>query len=370
MGTHPVRLRAVPYEVPFRRPLRTAHGTLRVRTGFWVVAEDDAGRIGLGEVAPLPDWGTETTAEAAAALAACADFAWAPEIAPLDTYLSAAGLERGRFPATAAGVELACLDLLARQRNVSLAALLASEGPAPSEAVPINALLSADEPEALAAEARLRVAEGYRTLKLKVGAGAIADDARRVRAVREAVGPEIRLRADANGAWDPAAALTALAALRPFDLEYLEQPVPDARDLAPLRDRGLVPIAADESAQDPRAARALIAERTVDWIVLKPMAIGGLLRARELALAARAAGLGVTMTSVLDRGVGIAGALHLAASLGLSTACGLSTTHLADHHVVGPRTSGSRTAAGMLPVLAPGHGVVLPDALLAPAARA
>ncbi len=340
---------AVPYEVPFRRPIQTAHGTLLTRKGAWVAVEDDAGRLGFGEVAPLPEWGTESFAAAEAALATLGALPECEDVQQLSACLEAAGLSRERLPATLAGVELACLDVFARRQGVSLASLLSD---APLTHVSVNALLTALDPVELAAEARARVEQGFGTLKLKVGLGAIADDVRRVKAVREAVGPAVRLRADANSAWDVPAALTALKQLQPFDLEYLEQPVPEARDLSRLRDRALLPIAADESAQDAVAVRELLDQQAVDWLILKPLALGGLLYTQSLAKDALRAGIGVTLTSVLDRGIGTAGALHLAAALGMETACGLSNTHMDAAHFVGPLPE-----SGTLAIRAPGHGV-------------
>jgi o-succinylbenzoate synthase len=300
-------------------------------------------------VAPLPEWGTETLAAAEAALATLGALLDCEDPQQLSACLEAAGLSREGLPATLAGIELACLDLMARRQGVSLASLLSG---APLPEVTVNALLTAIDPVELAAEARARVAQGFGTLKLKVGLGAIAEDVRRVRAVREAVGPAIRLRADANAAWDVPAALTALKQLQPFDLEYLEQPVPEARDLSLLRDRGLVAIAADESAHDAVAVGALLAQQAVDWLILKPMALGGLLYTQGVARDALRAGIGVTLTSVLDRGIGTAGALHLAAALGMETACGLSNTHMDAAHFVGPSPE-----AGTLAIRSPGHGV-------------
>lgn len=360
-----MRLRAVAYEIPFRRPIPTAHGTLSIRRGWVVLAETPDGRVGCGEVAPLPEWGTEAFGEAEKALAELAarlSHDLPPNAPRLDDWLDAAGLPRQSLPATRAGIELACLDLQARARNQSLAAYLTehlNDAPRPLEQVPINALLSAGTPEELAREARERVREGYATLKLKLGVEGIAEDVARVKAVREAVGPAVRLRGDANGAWDLPRAIAALEALRPFDLEYLEQPVAEARDLAALQARAILPVAADESALDARAIRTLISERSVDWLILKPLALGGLLYTADLAQEARRTGIGVTLTSVLDRGIGTAGTLHLAAALGLEAACGLSNTHLAPEHFLG-----SASDAGCLALAPLGHGIRLDEAVL------
>jgi len=355
-----VRLRAVPYEVPFRRPIQTAHGTLLSRKGFWVLASEGQGFRGLGEVAPLPEWGTETLAEAEHALASLSSIDLPTDPEGLGQRLASLGLHRDRLPATLAGIELACLDLLAREQAVSLASFLTPSG-VPLERVPANALLVSREPEELAAEARMRVQQGFGTLKVKVGVGAIAGDVARIRAVRDAVGPLIRLRADANGAWDLSTADAALRALQPFDLQYLEQPVMDAEALATLHERAYLPLAADESAQDPRVVERLLEQRAVDWLIFKPMALGGLRYAARLVQKAREAGIGVTLTSVLDRGVGTAGALHLAATLGLDSACGLSNTHMDVPYFVGPVPEG-----GGLMIQSPGHGLALDRAIAVP----
>lgn len=347
-----MKLRAVPYEVPYRRPIQTAHGTLTRRQGFWVLVEAD-GQVGLGEVAPLPEWGTESLQDAALALAAIPEFSVPLELAELPHTLTSLGLSRDRLPATTAGVELACMDLLARHRGVSLASLLSPPGATPLETLPLNALLTASEPEALAEEALERMAEGFGTLKLKLGQGTIDRDVERLQAVRTAVGEAITLRGDANAAWDVETAAEALTRLEPFGLQYLEQPVADADALALLRHRTRLPLAADESAQDPEAVKRLISERAVDWLVLKPMALGGVLYARDLAQEALAAGIGVTFTSVLDRGVGTAAALHLSAALALRSAAGLSNTHMDDRAFVGPAP-----VKGRLVVKGPGHGVM------------
>ncbi|MNK62420.1 L-Ala-D/L-Glu epimerase [compost metagenome] len=355
-----MRLRAVPYEVPFRRPIQTAHGTLLSRKGFWVLAEEGPALRGLGEVAPLPEWGTETLAEAEHALASLSTLDLPTDAEGLGQRLASLGLNRDRLPATLAGIELACLDLLARETGVSLASILTPSG-VPLERVPANALLVSREPEELAAEARMRVRQGFGTLKVKVGVGAIADDVARIRAVRDAVGPLIRLRADANGAWDLSTADAALRALMPFDLQYLEQPVMDPEALATLHERAYLPLAADESAQDSHVVERLLERRSVDWLILKPMALGGLRYTRELVQKAREAGIGVTLTSVLDRGVGTAGALHLAAALGLDSACGLSNTHMDAPHFVGPMPEG-----GELMIRSPGHGLAIDRAIASP----
>jgi len=292
------RIEVRPYRLLLLHPLRTAHGVRETREGFWVFAHAD-GRIGRGDAAPLPELGTESLAECLA-------------------QLQAAGFDAlPRTPAARCAVEQAVLDLEAQRAGIPLARLL--DPGAPLE-VPASALLSADGIPELAREAQRAVADGFGTLKLKVG---LDDDYARAAVVRDAAGPEVRLRLDANGAWDAPTALRKLRELAALDIELCEQPTKDLRGL----ESAPVPIAADEMvAADPDAAleRARV-------LVLKPILLGGVSRALELARRAHSRGLRVVVTSGLESTVGRAGAAHLAAAvlaLGTQPAAGIATGRL------------------------------------------
>ena len=290
-----------PYRLRLLQPLRTARGTYQVREGFVVLAHE-GGLTGRGEAAPLPELGTET-------LAQCADELRRATTARLPT-----------TPAARHAVELALLDLRAQRAGVPLAALL---DPRALRQVPVSALLSARTMPELAREAQRAAAEGFATVKLKVGAD---DDFARAAVVRDAVGPLINLRLDANGAWSRELALRRLHELSALGIELCEQPT---EDLAGLRGESPVRIAADELvARDERAAL----ERA-DIVVLKPMLLGGLLPALQLGREALRRGLQVIVTTSLDGAIGRAGAAHLAAALladGPQPAAGLATGRLLD----------------------------------------
>ena len=163
-----------------------------------------------------------------------------------------------------------------------------------------------------------RSTPGSSTLKLKAGAEreteVLVD---RVRAVREAVGPDVRLRLDVNGAWDPPTAEERLEAVERFQLEYVEQPLAgdDAEALAELRRRVRVPIAADESVTSVKAARELLDAEAVDVLVVKPARVGGLVVGAEIAALAAERGVPVVVSTLFETGVGIAAALAMAAKL-------------------------------------------------------
>jgi O-succinylbenzoate synthase len=210
----------------------------------------------------------------------------------------------------------------------------AGDWPAPlREQVPVNVTVPAVGPEQAHAIVR---AGGCTTAKVKVGepGQTLADDEARVEAVRDALGPGGLVRVDANGAWSVDEAVRAVAALdrAAGGLEYVEQPTAGVEDLAAVRRRVQVPVAADESirrAADPYRVRDLGA---ADIAVLKVQPLGGV---RACLRIAEDIGLPVVVSSALESSVGIAAGVALAAALPeLPHACGLATVQLFTDDVV------------------------------------
>ncbi len=238
----------------------------------------------------------------------------------------------------------------------------AGDWPAPvRDAIPVNVTVPAVGPERAH---EIVAGSGCRTAKVKVAEPGqrLDDDLDRVAAVRAALGPDGKIRVDANGAWSVADATSALRRLdrAAGGLEYAEQPCATVEELAVVR-RGVdVPIAADESirrADDPYRVRHLEA---ADLAVLKVQPLGGVLACLRIA---EDIGMPVVVSSALETSVGIAAGVALAAALPeLPYACGLDTLRLLDGDVVADPLV---TVDGMLPVRTP---VVDPDRLGAVAA--
>lgn len=205
----------------------------------------------------------------------------------------------------------------------------AGEGwPAPvRDRVPINAIVPVVDPEQAH---RMVLASGCTTAKVKVAEPGVplARDEARVEAVRAALGPEGDIRVDANGAWDVDQAVAALRRLARAagGLEYAEQPCATLEEMAALRRRIDVRLAADESvrtAEDPLRVAGLEA---ADIVVVKVQPLGGVRRALEVI---EAAGLPAVVSSAVETSVGLAAGLALAATLpDLPFACGLGTAQL------------------------------------------
>lgn len=212
-------------------------------------------------------------------------------------------------------------------------------------AVAVNVLVPPVGPAEAAALAR-----GAVDVKVKVGDHGDVD---RVAAVRNAVGPGGRIRVDANGAWDTDTAVAAIARLARYDVELVEQPVPTLADMAQVRRRVVVPVAADECVRGLADARELARLGAADAVVLKVQPLGGV----DAALAvADAAGVPAIVTSMYETSVGLSAGLALAAALPqLPWACGLGTASLFAADVVAdPLLPVDGTLAVRRPVPDPG----------------
>ncbi|MFB6353368.1 MAG: mandelate racemase/muconate lactonizing enzyme family protein [Halobacteriales archaeon] len=336
------------FSLPLDRPLATAAGTVDRREGFLVRVGEDR-PVGVGEATPLPGW-TES-------IDACRD-AIASTLADLDP--SAEPAELQDLPATPAarhGLELALLDRASRAAGVPLYRHLGGRRRVTS--VPVNATVGDGSVEETADEARLAAEAGYDAVKVKVGARPVEEDVARLSAVREAVGPDVELRVDANGAWDREAARNALEGLLEHDVAVIEQPLAadDLAGHADLRGRGPA-IALDETLR-AHAVDAVLDAQAADVLVVKPMVQGGVERGWQLARTARERGAGVVVTTTVDAAVARTAAVHLAAALEVDRACGLATADRLARDIAGdpaPVVDGRITVPQ-----AAGHGIGVDD---------
>jgi O-succinylbenzoate synthase len=205
--------------------------------------------------------------------------------------------------------------------------------------VPVNVTVPAVDAERAHA---IVAASGCRTAKVKVAepGQSAADDLARVEAVRDALGPAGAIRVDANAAWDVDTAVARIGELdRRVGLEYVEQPCATLDELAALRRRIDVRVAADEVVRRAADPLSVDLREACDVVVLKVQPLGGVRAALRVA---EAHGLPCVVSSALESSVGIAAGVALAAALPeLPFACGLATVAL---------FTGDVTSSPLLPV--------------------
>lgn len=334
-----------------RRAWTTAHQRTTSRSGYLLRVRDEAGRVAVGDAAAAPGAPETEVGRIGADLARAVPWlrrGGAGDGPPGDPFHPAA-----RHASTQAALTLEAGDR-------PLASLLGARRPLATK-VPVNATLPHAPPTETVIAATAAVATGYRTLKIKVTGE--PSEVARVRAVRDAAGPSIAIRLDANGSWTPEDAPELLRRLEPLAIEYVEQPLPPSQpvEFARLRAHSPIPLAADESAHRLPQALDLMERRAVDVVVVKPMALGGLDHALTLLAAARDHGVRAVVTDSVESAVGRTGALHLAATLGPDPpACGLASGAWFERDVV---PSPPRVDHGVLHVpRGPGLGLDVPEA--------
>ncbi len=301
-------------------PMESSYGSVAEREVIIASITDPDGRVGFGEAAPLEPYDGVSTDRAMTALES-----YAPALEGGAGRAGAALLDACRaideLPAALAAIDIALWDLAGRRAGKPIAALLTD---VPASSVPVNATISAVDRAGAADQAALAVQDGFTCLKLKVGVG---DDAARVAAVRAQAGPHTALRLDANGAWDVQEAIRMIDALAPAGLELVEEPTHGLERVRAVRESVAVRIAIDETAAQPGALAAGVAD-AVCLKISRCGGIGGLLAAAALV---RSTGAEVYVASTLDGPLGIAAALHAAAALasrGPVPHCGLATLSL------------------------------------------
>ncbi len=298
----------------------------RPRLALWLV--DEAGLVGVGDAAPLPGFSPDSVDACARALTGVEDRLGAiDDQAPPAEAVSAALARFGRdldaVPAARLALETALFDLVGQRRGLSIAACLG--GPPSPSRVPVNGLLLAPPEETLADRAIALAARGYSALKIKLRARDEAGFLRELAALREVRSRlpwPFEIRLDPNAAWSLDEARARLRALAGIAPAFVEQPV--EATLLPRLGACAVPWAADESLTIPALLDPLLSARGCAAFVLKPALLGGLGRARSLALRALDCGLDVVVTHLFDGPYSMAAAAELAVSLPRPPiACGL-----------------------------------------------
>lgn len=256
--------------------------------GHVLVLRDDAGNIGLGYAHAIPAISTHGEGARVA-------LEWALPLLvdrPLDSIAAIVDDVDAKLafqPSVKAAIDMALHDLLARRLGVPVHVLL---GGALRTSVPQSRILSIKSPVEMGEKAAALVAEGYRTLKIKL-AGDTAVDVERVASVRAAAGPSVTLTLDPNQAYGAKQMMNAFAKMERHDIVMIEQPVPaaDWEGLATLTRALPVAIEADESAGTVHDVQRLVNGHVVDCINLKLTKLGGFRRFQQAVRICEAGGV-------------------------------------------------------------------------------
>ncbi|MBU6257461.1 MAG: hypothetical protein KGJ30_03445 [Burkholderiales bacterium] len=321
------------------------------------------GAVGLGNIDPSPGYSVETVEQSLQAIQA--DLGPAVigcNAANVQRLLATMDARRQGFLDAKAAIEMACIDMVTRHLGIPVHQYL---GGAVVDTLRFNAWVGIVPPDEAAAEALKWQSRGFRSAKVKIGGGILADRDR-LTAVRQAVGPDMALRVDANAGYDVEQAIELGRMLEPLDIELFEQPVAahDLAGMARVRSACAIPVMADESITDHASLIEVIKAGCADIVKLKVMKQGGFTTCRRMVETASAAGLRVVIGHGFGLGVNTVAEIMLASTSsavmpGLECVGPLKTT--ADI-ITRPLDLGCGTLA--LPE-GPGLGVELDEANLA-----
>lgn len=322
------RVDAIPLALPLRKPLRMAAETVTHARNILVRIEAVDGTVGWGEAASAPTM----TGDTLGGLTAAVRDHLGPALIGTDAWMRPALMKRLRAvlhgnPGAHSAVELALLDLAGQASGVRLIDLVG--GPLRREVAPMW-LVGNATPDEDVAEAKAKAREGIRLfkLKLKVGVKPLDSEIVTALAVREALGPDVSICADANCGFSYDAARRYLAATREVDLLFLEQPFADGdlKGLAGLARRTALPIGADEGIHSLRDIEAHAAAGA-GGVSLKLIKLGGFAAALNAGALCRRLGLAVNVAAKMaESSLGAAATVHLACALD-NIDWGVSLTH-------------------------------------------
>ncbi len=312
-------IRLAKISVPLRVPFKTALRTVNSVEDVIVEIHTDSGLVGYGEAPPTGAITGDTTGAIVGALRDhIIPNLVGQEIDEFEPLMKRLQKSVVHNTSAKAAADIALYDLYGQMLGAPVYKLLGAS----RKQITTDITISVNPPEEMARDALVALERGYDTLKIKVGIDPTLDVAR-LAAVRNAVGPYIRLRIDANQAWTPKQAVKLLNQMqdRGLDIELVEQPVAgrDFEGLKYVTERSYVPVMADESVFSAEDAMKIMQMGAADLVNIKLMKCGGLYNALKIASAAEVYGVECMIGCMLEAKVSVNAAVHLACAKSVIT---------------------------------------------------
>lgn len=296
-----------------KRPFKTALRSLEAIESILIEIDTDSGKTGYGGAAPTAVITGDTAGSITEGVQFIADRVTGLDIRNLEIIMQRINSSMAGNSSAKAAVDMAVYDLYGKFYSTPVYRLLGGF----RNTLVTDLTISLNSPEEMVEESMEAVRQGVKILKIKVG-GNTEMDLVRMKAVREAVGPDIGLRIDANQGWKPKEAVEIVNRMQDegIGLDFVEQPVAaeDFEGMCYVKERVTVPVVADESVFSPADALRLVNMRAADGINIKLMKSGGICNAVKIADIAEAAGLFCMVGSMMESHAGLTAAAHLAAA--------------------------------------------------------
>ncbi|PRR78060.1 L-Ala-D/L-Glu epimerase [Clostridium liquoris] len=305
--------------VPLKTPFKTALRTVNSVEDIIVEVHTDTGNIGFGEAPPT---GVITGDTKGAIIGAIEEHIKkniiGMDIENFEEIMIKLDKSLIKNTSAKAAIDIALHDLYGQLYNAPLYKLLGGY----RKEITTDITISVNDPEEMAKDSLDAIKRGYTTLKIKVGKNALLD-IERMKAIRKAVGYDVKLRIDANQGWKPKEAVQTLRKMEDegLQIEFVEQPVAahDIEGLKFVTDNVSIPVLADESVFSPEDALTILQRRAADLINIKLMKTGGLHNALKICSLAEIYGVECMIGCMLEAKVSVNAAVHLAAAKSIIT---------------------------------------------------
>ena len=299
------------YDLPLLEPFKISIAEMKDALNVLVRLHTNQGIVGWGEAAPFPALSGDTQATSIAAAKDMAELVKGQDALNYVKIINAINSFIPHNTCIKAAFDMALFDILGKVADLPLYKLLGGA----KNSFETDLTISLHTPEETAIRGLEAVKKGFKTIKAKVGVS-MESDVARIKALREAVGPEISIRIDANQGWSVPEAIKTLDRLTEYDIQLIEQPV-SASDLAGLkqvRNSVKIPVMADEALFSPADALQIIKSEAADYLNIKLMKAGGILPSLKIAHLGEAAGLRCMVGCMNESNLSISAGAHLHAS--------------------------------------------------------
>ncbi len=316
------------YVLKFKRPSGTSRGVLKTKETWFLILKEE-GRIGIGECGLFRGLSIDDRPDYEERLQ------WVCKNIHKGVAVLLRELEE--FPSIQIGLEQAFLSLTGNRYD-----LFPSKFTRGEENIPINGLIWMGEAPFMKQQIKDKLAQGFTTIKMKIGAINFDTELRLLKSIREEFSAnEIALRVDANGAFTPQNALEKLKRLSALDLHSIEQPIKQGQwqEMANLCEKTPLPIALDEEligVFTGEKKRKCIETIRPQYIILKPSLIGGFSGSEEWIRIACSYNIGYWITSALESNIGLNAIAQWTYSLGDKSVQGLGTGSLFTNNIESP----------------------------------
>lgn len=311
-------------KVPLKEPFHISLGIITHAISAVVKVETDDGIFGYGEGSPGVLITGENLAGTVESIEHFKKTLLGSDPTDLEKIYWILDRASANAPCGKTAIDIACHDILGKKAGLPVYRLLGGY----SNTIETDITIGINAPELMAKKAAEHVLNGFDTIKTKVGTG-LKEDVERIKAIREAVGPQVKIRVDANQAWSAKEALNIIDRLNEYNIELVEQPVKaaDIEGLEYVTKNSRVLIMADESCFNAKDALRLVERKAVDVLNIKLMKCGGIREAMKINAICETAGIECMLGCMVEEtNIGITAAASLGAAVKNITRADLDAT--------------------------------------------